>query len=247
MQRDKNWPLWDWVVYRTHLDVFRGLSWKPLWWLMGWLEMAAKEGRGVGRDTSPHEFMYVLSCLRLDIFLPRDEVSDLQLQPRIPNCSVLWEQWSGLAGINLQLNCSTNSSVSLSELKKHSFMNAIHVPDVKSWIVRWCITEDWTVSMPGCHLMCSMFFSLEGLWMGTLDGNFSPGHPAHRPHRHRQSLVVDSAWWNHVEKVQDVLLQRALSLHILIPEWQSCFDSWSWMFYVTVSAARWGVCIKSLS
>lgn len=50
-----------------------GCPGSPLWWRMRWLEMAGKEGRGLKRDIPPHEFIYILSCFRLDRFLPSNK------------------------------------------------------------------------------------------------------------------------------------------------------------------------------
>lgn len=114
-------PSWDWVVYRTEFGCSGvGAVLGASYFAGCWLEMAGEGGRGRDGKAAPHTFMYILSCLTLDMFLPHNETILTRPQHRIPSSFVRRGQWFGLAGVNPQLNCNRNVSVSLNGLRKNT-------------------------------------------------------------------------------------------------------------------------------
>lgn len=86
--------------------------------------MAGEAGRGPGRSTPTHAFMYILSCWRLGIFLPSNQTV-LTYNPstgfQVPLClgMTIWVSWS------LSTVAQWQSQLWMNGGNTYSFMNGI--------------------------------------------------------------------------------------------------------------------------
>ena len=128
-----------------------------------WLEKAGEAGRGSGRNTPPHAFMYILSRWRLGIFLPSNHAvltynpgTGFQVPLRLGMTIWVSWSWSTVAQWQSQLPISQWMEGTLTV----SWMG-FSLPDVQSFIVRQCRRMHACVCVCVCMCVCVM-------WKGRL-------------------------------------------------------------------------------